>query len=112
MRALHRSSAHVQGRTDNFIYGQCLDSHGGADDVHHRIDGPYFVEVDLVDVSVVNLGFRGAECLKNRKRGILRPFTYCGDANYLANLFEPAAMFALVLVLRGRPLTASLAVVV
>jgi hypothetical protein len=72
VRALDGSSADVQRRAYPFFDRKRFRSHGGADDIHHGIDGADFVKVDLLDGSIVNLGFGLAQSFENANCGRLR----------------------------------------
>ena len=50
---------------------QSFRSNGRTDDVHNCVDRADFVEVNALDRSCMNLGFRGAERFKNRNRRLL-----------------------------------------
>ena len=49
MRALHRSAADIQRRTDDLIDSESLSPDCGADNVDHRIDRADFVKVHLLN---------------------------------------------------------------
>ena len=102
VRAVHRTPAHVQRRTDDLIDSQGFCPNRCADDVDHCVHCPDFVEVHFFDSSVMDLGFRRAERLEN---GDGRAFCAVADvcfADDLANLLQAAAVFVLMLVGRGR----------
>ena len=69
MGALHRASAHIQRRTDDFVNAQSLGPYRGANNIHHGIHCADFVEVNLLDVGVVNLGLCRAQRFENSNRG-------------------------------------------
>ena len=71
MRALHGAPAHIQRGAHDLIHSQRFGSNGRADDIHHRVHCAYFVEVHLLDVDVMNLGFRRAQRLENSNRSAL-----------------------------------------
>jgi hypothetical protein len=54
--ALNSAAAYIQGGADNFIDGESFASDGGADDVHQGVCGANFVEMNLIEGDVVDLG--------------------------------------------------------
>ena len=61
-------------------------SHGRADDVNQRVNGPDFVKMNLIDRNIVDLGSPAAEFLEDRNRGLFGRFTEHGFADDRANL--------------------------
>jgi len=92
MRAFHGAPADVQRGAHNLIYSQRLGSNRGADDVHHRVHRPNFVEVHLLNVGVMNLGFRRTQRLEDSNRCALCTMADAGLTDDPAYLFQAAAM--------------------
>ena len=93
VRALDRSSAHVQRRAYPFFDRKRLRSHGGADDIDQGIDGADFVEADSLDWRIVNLGFGLAQSLEDSDCSFLRGCRRSADLldNARESPFRPRA---------------------
>jgi hypothetical protein len=50
------ASAYVERRARKFVNAEKFEADGGADNVYNRIYRPYFVEMDLFDGHLMNLG--------------------------------------------------------
>ena len=64
VRALHRSAAHIQRRSQPAVHAQRRASRRRAHDIHDRVHRAHFVEVHLLDGNGMNRGFRLAQQLK------------------------------------------------
>ena len=103
MRALDRSAAYVQGRTDPLLDLQILRSHGRADDVNHGIHGAHLVKMNLLDGGVVDFGLGGAQGLENANCDGLRGLANARIVDDFSNFSEAAAVTACMLVRRMMP---------
>ena len=65
MRHFHRAAADVERRAAEFVDAQGVETEARADDVHDRVDGADFVEMDFFERRIVNIGFSLAQFLKN-----------------------------------------------
>ncbi len=64
MGTSHRSAAHVEWRAYELLDPQGLRANGRANDIDDGIGRAHFMEVDLLDADVVDLGFGRAQRLK------------------------------------------------
>ena len=62
MRASYRAAADIERGTDELLHAKRLCADSGANDIHDRVGRADFVEVDIFDADIVNLGFRHAQC--------------------------------------------------
>ena len=65
MGAFDGACADVEGRADPLINGETFRADGGANDIDEGVDGSNFVEVDVFDAAVVDLGFGRAEVFED-----------------------------------------------
>jgi hypothetical protein len=71
---------------------ESVDAGAAGDDVDDGVDCAYFVEVDLVDVDVVNLGFGGSEEFEDADGGPLDGGGEVGGLDEGADYAEGAAV--------------------
>ena len=57
MLGLHLARADIQRGACELVNSQQLETYGGADDIHNRIYGAYFVEMNLFERHSVDFGF-------------------------------------------------------
>ena len=77
VRAGDCSAANIQRRTDELIDAERLGADRRADDIHDRVGRADFVEVNVLDVDVVDLGFRRAQ----REKDFARPCCFARFAD-------------------------------
>jgi len=68
--AVHHAAADVERGTVPGVNGEGVNSGTGSDDVDDRVDGADLMEMDLFDVSVVNLCLAGSEEFEGADGGV------------------------------------------
>ena len=80
MRALYGSAPYIQRRTNNLVDAQRFRTHRRSNNIHHRIDGTHFVQMNSLRRETVNLALdrsnRGERAISQlphaRRRATLR----------------------------------------
>src|SRR5256885_12121569 len=90
MGADNSSAADVQRRAYPFVDAQSFRANRGADNIHNGVNRADFVEMDLLDVSVVNLGFRHSQGFKDLYSPIFRRLADARGMDDLADFLQPA----------------------
>src|SRR6185312_12294197 len=97
MGANNCSAAYIERRTNPFIHAQFFRSNRGANNVYNRVDGAHLMKMDLFDITVVNLGFRCAQRLKNPDGPLFRALADSCFVDDLANFPQPAMMMRMAM---------------
>src|SRR5258708_1536335 len=92
MSAFPHAAAPVQGRTDDLVHAQGFRADRRAGDIHNSINRAHFMEVDLLDVGVVNLGLRRSLGLKNPDGALLGGLADSSRIDDLPDLLQAALM--------------------
>ena len=90
VRALDCAAAHVEGRAHPLVDCERLRADRRTNDVDHRVNGANFVEVNLLQRSVVNLRLGRTERFEYVNRRYFRGFVNRGLFDDLANLRQAA----------------------
>ena len=72
-----------------------IESGARADDIADRIHRAHFVEMDLLDLNAMHLGFGLAQSLKHRGGILLRPVGDAGFVDDLENLLQVPMAFSI-----------------
>ena len=72
VRAADGAAAQVQRRGDDAIGAEPLEREDAADDVHDRVERAHFVQVDVFDRHLVDVGLDGREAADQRDGAIAR----------------------------------------
>ena len=95
MLGIHRAAADVDGRAHDAIDFEQVERDRGTDDIGDRIGGAYFVEVDLLDGGLVDLGLGRAEFAENSDGVAAGGFGEVGAADQFLDVREVAMLLGL-----------------
>src|SRR5262249_10405462 len=104
---LHCATAHVKRRTNNFVDCQGFRANGSAGNVYNGVNRAYFMKVNMLNICVMDPGFRCAKDCKDPERAFFGSSADVSLADNFANLPEATMsmiVFMRMLALMGMPI--------